>query len=409
MNKIVGPFSMIAKIASLTLAALILVSCSLSDGVASEAAELKYEIIDVSYAQPNWWDIGVGYPRIIQVQFSQMDQNGYLLASFEEGNAGLVIKPGYPIWRSRDEGISWEKLTFVSDNVFGMNAEWQPSLYELPKRLGKWEAGTILLAACSVDPSHKIRSNLKLYASTDGGVTWSEPTTIATGGGLETGVWEPELEMLDDGTLVCYYSDSTDAVNHSQKVVLKTSRDGVEWSDAIDIISSPIQTDRPGMPVVTRLGDQSYFMVYEVVGRDGNPIMYRTSTDGLNWGDPKNLGKIIESTDGKSLGSAPYCAWMPVGSANGTLIVSGTFMRSGTSETGTDYFISHDYGKTWSTIPNTIPYTREFDHLGYSSGFTFSKDGEYLYAMKNITDPNLPGKAKIVFSASKVKEIIAID
>ncbi len=358
---------------------------------------------DADYSDYTWWSPGVGYPRIICLQHSFLGQNNVLLATCEESNP--AVEPGYPILRSLDQGKTWQRLSVVHDKTPGYCALWQPTLFELPRDFGPWKAGTILLAGASVDPAHTQRSAISLYASTDGGVTWNDrPAVLAKGGGPGTGVWEPFLVLLDDGTLVCYYSDETESEAHSQKLVYQTSADGITWSDPVDITDFRRQRDRPGMPVVTRLGDGTYFMTYEMVGRPGNIVTYRTSADGLDWGDPASIGTSVESTDFKMLGSAPYCNWTPAGSDKGTLIVSGTFMAQGSSSTGTDYFLSHDYGKTWTTIPHIIPYEgTHIDHSGYSNSMVFSADGKVLYALNNPPDPNIDNiRCKIVFALAEL-------
>lgn len=349
----------------------------------------------------NWWNLGVQYPRIIVIKNSGSGANGTLLATFEELNSGLVSgKPGYPIYKSTDNGATWERVTVVRDNSTKIQSEWNPHLLELEKPLGKYKAGTILLAGCSVDAAHSSKSAIRLYASVDGGKTFSTPITVAEGGGLDNGVWEPFLMQLDDGRLVCFYSDDSDSA-HSQKIVYKVSSDGVNFGEAVDVVASKVSTERPGMAVVTRLGNGKYFMVYEVVDHksvSGNPIMYRTSDDGLNYGDASNLGTLLVSGSKKALGSAPYCVWTPVGGRNGTLIVSGTFMRSGSSTTGTDYFISRDGGSTWETVPHIIPYNAAIDHCGYSNCMAVSEDGKTLYALNNPIDANVANHAKIAFA-----------
>ncbi len=359
----------------------------------------KYQT-DIAYSGDLWWGCGIGYPRVIVLQHSQLGQNNVLLATSEEATAGLeTYQPGYPIYRSADQGKTWVQINFVQDTVAAISSEWQPTLFELPAACGEYPAGTIFLAACSIDSAHAKQSAIRLYASKDGGETFEKGVTIAIGGGLETGVWEPFLIQLDDGRLVCYYSDSTENTVHSQKIVYKVSADGRTWGEAVDVVASERQSDRPGMPVVTRLGDGTYFMTYEMVNdeiKNNNPVTYRTSKDGLDWGDPKWLGTEIVSVDGKAMGSAPYCAWTPVGGADGTLIVSGTFMRMGSSKTGTDYFLSTDKGKTWTTTPHVIPYRTSLDHGGYSNAMAFSADGKVMYAINNPQDPNVKDHAKLV-------------
>lgn len=367
---------------------------------------------DISYSDENWWDRGVQYGRILLLEHSKEGNNNILLATHCALNSGLEDHaPGYPIYRSVDNGKTWEEISFVTDTLTGTGAEWNPFLFELEKPCGNYPEGTVLLAACSIDGNHKSKSHIRLYFSIDGGFTFTQGVVVATAGGIEEGVWEPFLLQLDDGRLVCYYSDDSDP-DHSQKIVYKISSDARNWSNAVDVVATDVFEERPGMPVVTRLGDGSYFMVYEVVDKknvSGNPVCFRRSDDGLDWGDPNYIGEEIKTKwNKKALGSAPHCGWTPVGSENGTLIVSGTFMRKGNSDTGTDLFLSYDNGESWTTVPHVIPYTVE-DHVGYSNSFTFSADGKTMYAINNPQDPVNPGKSKMVFASAEVEEITAVN
>lgn len=360
---------------------------------ANEGFVLK-ECTVLASSEADWWGCGVQYGRLLVLD------DGTILATHCELNAGLEEhKPRYPIYKSTDNGASWGIVTYVTDTLTGANSEWNPFLFELKKDCGKYKKGTVILAGCSIDPEHKKESYIRLYFSTDGGSTFEQGVVVASGGGLEEGVWEPFLLQLDDGRLVCYYSDDS-GTEHSQKIVYKTSDDAETWSETTDVVASRNFDERPGMPVVTRLGDGRYFMVYEIVdkkGVSGNPVYARYSNDGLDWGNPKYIGKEVASYYGgkKALGSAPFCAWTPVGGENGTLIVSGTFMRKGESTTGTDLFISDDNGKTWVTVPHMISYTAK-ENFGYSNSFAFSQDGKYIYLINNPQNSENSEKARMV-------------
>ncbi len=388
---------------------IFILSTSVIHAFASDGLKVEFTT-DISVSGDNWWDKGVQYGRLLVLKNSPDGKNGTLLATHCELNAGLVDHaPGYPIYRSSDNGKTWDVITLVSDTLTGCNSEWNPFLFELEKPCGNYPAGTIILAACSIDPDHSKESHIRLYFSTDGGEDFSQGIVVASAGGLEEGVWEPFILQLDDGRLVCYYSDDSDE-KYSQKIVYKTSSDAENWTDAVDVVATDIFAERPGMPVVTRLGDGSYFMVYEVVdkdGIDGNPVYFRRSADGLDWGNKNDIGTELISHNGKkALGSAPYCGWAPVGGEKGTLVVSGTFMRTGESETGTDLFISNDYGESWVTIPHPIPYTQA-DHVGYSNSFAFSADGKYMYSINNPQNPENTEKSKMVFALVDFEESIS--
>lgn len=385
----------------------VVVLCS---GVLPVCAATTFEIkhsVDIAVSEDNWWDRGVQYGRLLVLQNQSDEQSGVLLATHCELNAGLTDNaPGYPIYRSSDNGKTWELITRVTDTLTGTNSEWNPALFELSKPWGDYPAGTIILAACSVDPEHKKESHIRLYFSSDCGYTFDQGIVVASAGGLEEGVWEPFLIQLDDGSLVCYYSDDSDP-ECSQKIVYKHSKDGKNWGEVVDVVASEIPKERPGMPIVTRLSDGSYFMVYEIFDKadtEGNPIYFKRSTDGLDWGEASSIGEELLSKNGKkALGSAPYCNWTPVGSENGTLIVSGTHMRKGESKTGSDYFISYDNGATWETVPHLIPYENA-DHVGYSNSFVFSKDGKTMYAINNPQRDDNPDKSKMVVTVAELQE-----
>ena len=141
---------------------------------------------------------------------------------------------------------------------------------------------------------------------------------------------------------------------------------------------------RPGMPVVTKMGNGQYMMIYEIVGLPGNPVYYKIAKDPLNWGDPSNEGTLLR--DGtKSLAATPWVTWGNVGGENGMLVATGWRMASGTSETGSDMFVSFDYGKTWTAIPNFYSYVWTNDNCtwGYSASIVFSADGKTMYYMAN--------------------------
>lgn len=373
---------------------------------AATTIEVKHTT-DIAVSEDDWWDRGVQYGRILVLNNQSDEEDNVLLATHCELNAGLTDHaPGYPIYLSSDNGKTWKIITRVTDTLTGANSEWNPTLFELSKPCGDYPAGTVILAACSIDPEHTKESHIRLYFSLDGGYTFDQGVVVATAGGLDDGVWEPYLIQLDDGSLVCFYSDDSDP-EYSQKIVYKKSKDGINWDKAVNVVASKTFEERPGMPVVTRLSDGSYFMVYEIVDKtdiEGQPVFCRYSKDGLDWGDSSYMGEAVETANGKkALGAAPYCAWTPVGSENGTLIVSGTHLRNGKSKTGSDYFISYDNGKTWKTVPHLIPYETA-DHVGYSNSFAFSKDGKTMYAINNPQNPDNTEKAKMVVAVAELQE-----
>ncbi len=75
----------------------------------------------------------------------------------------------------------------------------------------------------------------------------------------------------EDGYLYCFYSDDTGSTasgSHDQTIVYKRSKDGVTWSNAVEVIACTDSRWRAGMPVITKMGNGEYFLVFELVRTD---------------------------------------------------------------------------------------------------------------------------------------------
>lgn len=319
------------------------------------------------------------YTSIIQLNHQKNpDDNGKLLATFEWwGNA-------YPIFESADDGQTWEQIGSVTDDLnSGYYGEWMPFLYELPADIGEFEEGTVIFAATSITEAEVTGSTITLYKSDDLGRTFHAFCNVDEAGGIDWGVWEPYLIYDEEsGRLFCFYSDDSDPV-HSQKLVYKYSTDLVNWSEKYECVACDDPELRPGMVSVTKMGNGEYFMAYEMVGIDGNPIYCKRSASLDNWDDIADYGTIV-SAAGKTFGSSPYAAWSPAGGKCGTLIVTAHHMVKGKSSTGTDMFLSFDYGKTFAPVDNPLPYTwKGHEKSGYSPSLFVSSDGATLYYVNN--------------------------
>ena len=340
-----------------------------------------------------YWDKGINYTRVIELQHSGAD-NGTLVATYELYTSGLhVAKPGYNIHVSRDGGNTWELVSTVREKAAAIQSEYQPFLYELPSQVGDMPAGTLLLAGCSIDSGHGKQTALRLYRSYDVGQTWEQFGTVAIGGGLdvngkpETGVWEPFLMMLPDGRLACYYADCTDEANHSQKVVMRITEDGVNWDEAIDIIALEKQTMRPGMPVVTRMNDGRFIMAYEIVEYGnpdyGCPVHVRFSADGINWGDPTDPGTKVVTNQKAVPGSSPYLAYLSNVGENGLLLLTSGHQQPGGKPNVVYYNANLGDAKAWRSWEQPVEYAAEY---GYSHAIFADEDGRTAYFVNSIPD-----------------------
>jgi len=182
------------------------------------------------------------YPKSAQLP------SGRIVSSFENSK-GDPVGQTLPVYKSDDDGTTWQKLTDVkppaelsSDSKYAKyTSNWtNPYLYVLPQNVGSLSAGTLLLASVvsgddhyykehkAADPNWTVDGDgdrqdvaIALYSSTDDGATWDIENIIAAGGwqgsrvsnantnGQSDPVWEPYL-VARNGQLVAYYSDEND-------------------------------------------------------------------------------------------------------------------------------------------------------------------------------------------------------
>lgn len=359
---------------------------------------------------------GATYSRIICLKNSG-DLNGTLLCTYDQlknvlvdvGNGEMVSKQVYPIYRSSDNGESWQSISNVYDKEYGLLRTSQPCLYELPQQVGDMPAGTILLAGNIFDDSPYTQSRIVIYKSLDGGNTWSFLSEVDTGGpctydpsvtSTTTTVWEPFLGLSKDGKLVCYYSDERQKADGVlQAVSLKTSTDGVYWSDLSNVAAITNQKDRPGMITVTALPNGKYMATYEVVNRpslaNNNAVVYcKFSDDGVTW-DAGSLGTRIALSNGRGIGSSPYVKWIDAGGPNGMVVISakwGTDVNDNISG-GQNFYVNYNLGQgSWERLPMAVTYDANDTAGGYFSGFSQSfdvnADNSILYQATNVENFN---------------------
>ncbi|MFM9557894.1 MULTISPECIES: RICIN domain-containing protein [Streptomyces] len=306
---------------------------------------------------------GSYYPRAMRLQHNG-SANGTLLATFEQYRVDM---PVFPIYRSTDNGASWTKISEVADTQNGWGMRWQPELFELPRAMGDFPAGTILAAGDSV-PYDRGGSKIDLYASTDRGQSWTFVTNIATGGKAtdtngNTPVWEPFFLVSGD-RLIVYYSDQRDP-DHGQKIVHQVSTDIRTWGPVVDDVAMPTYSQRPGMPTVAKMPNGKYIMTYEYGGSAaGNFAVHYKISD-----DPEAFDSVtgvpLRTTDGQVPQGTPYITWLPTGGPNGTLVT--------TAHSSDDLFVNTQNGAadTWTRMPSNVG-------GGYSRGLLPLADGHSL-------------------------------
>lgn len=201
--------------------------------------------------------------------------------------------------RFHEDAPSTLDLSLSADNA----RTWAPhsALAESGRKIDNGEllvlpGGRVLLAMRSLVDGKSYRLNL--YASDDQGRSWQLLSTIdrneAPAGRQDRGLWEPMLSVLAEGALSVLYADETlaDATPaYNQVVSQRISRDGGKtWGPKASIVAEPGGGElRPGMPVMARLHDGRYLLVFEICGDDKHcPVSAKYSEDGMHW--PRGLG-----------------------------------------------------------------------------------------------------------------------
>lgn len=306
------------------------------------------------------------YPRLI------LRSNGVILASVVHN---LGPRMGATFFESTDGGVSFTEIGKIDDpiNDGGLCCG---SLFELQRPLGAMPASTLLWTASSGGDSPSQPMSLPVWKSDDGGRTWTFVSKVAVGAvpRRDGGLWEPELSQLDDGTLVCHWSDETDSA-HSQKLVEARTTDGVTWRDHRDTVAVSPRGHRPGMPNVRRPPGGPYVMSYEICGVAGDncTAWLRTSNDGWSWGDPRERGFRPTTVDGKHFRHAPTLTWSPTpGRGRFFMIGQVTHLRNGgvAPENGRILLANTEGGfQHWFAIPKPVPVPDAYDNFcpNYSS------------------------------------------
>ncbi len=364
-----------------------------------DAVVLEKKVTVHTPASPMAADVN-SYGKIIKLEHqSDPKNNGILLVTSQEALS-------YPLYRSKDDGDSWEELDEIGDLVNGAISGYQPYLYELPVDMGKYKKGTILFSACT-------RTNYKTYmillASTDLGESWEPIGNVDEGGGYAAGnngwnsegLWEPVLMYEEStGRLYCFYSDERDP-KHNQKLVYKYTTDLKSWSELGNMVAFPQADYRPGMIALTKMGDK-YALAYEICAFSPSGQIHITFADSLDSWKYQIKGNVVKDKDsGVSMGTAPAIGWTPDGGENGTLFVTAERNLSSATKTKCGLYVSFDQGKTFTIIENPIEiYASNNVRGGYSLGFFTDKDGYVYY----VGDPeNIKGGINTKMELVKIK------
>jgi hypothetical protein len=289
---------------------------------------------------------GASYARAVRLGGSQPGRPGTLLATFQQFGA-----PGFPIFRSDDDGHTWNHLSNVPDINNAAGVWLQPFLYELPRAFAGLPKGAVLCAGNSL--GNFSSTSIQLYASIDGGTTWQFLSTIAEGGppvpeNGYTPVWEPFL-LLHRDQLICYYSDQRDP-EYGQKLAHQTSRDLRNWGPVVNDAVGTDYSQRPGMTTVAQVHDSLWIMTHEAGGNSGDnfyAVHYKMARDPESFGPA--VDHVLHDQDGYLPSAAPVVAWSPSGGPMGTIVV--------TANSDQDFFINRALGDPdkWTRLSSAMP------------------------------------------------------
>jgi hypothetical protein len=315
---------------------------------------------------------GPSYARAVRFGASKPGQPRPLLATYQS----FAGEP-FPLYRSDDDGRTWAQQGSILGTDAAAGIYLQPYLYELPRAFGGLPQGALLFA-CNYwpfdfsQPFPFASTNIQLYASTDGGLTWELLSTVAQGGPPDTTngatpVWEPFL-LLHRNKLICYYSDQRDP-NFGQKLAHQTSTDLRTWGPVVDDATGTSYAERPGMTTVAQLRGNLWIMTYEF-GEPVDPdnpdqdnytyhVHYRIAKDPESFRFSGDTALVDQ--DGYAPNAAPVVSWSDSGGKNGTIVV--------TDNDDQDFFINRELGDAgeWTRLSSTMP-------AGYSR-FTIPLDG----------------------------------
>ena len=349
----------------------------------------------------------LGYPKGVTLQHQKNPEDNGKIISHLFVSDKLGPKTKSCVVESSDGGKTWKIISRPTEQnamnkAHGLEPGNMSQIYELPEAVGDYPAGTLVYANGSL--SYGLRTEIWMWYSTDCGRTWRQTAQIATMPNTDSegkGVWEP-YAIYDNGYLYCFYSDQTNPT-YDQALTFRRSKDGVNWEEPKYVCTFEGKQEGPGMIIITKMGNGEFFAAYEYYGKAGahakGQIYYKKTRDLNDWGDPTDIGTMIRS-DGYEIIGAPACLWIPAGGECGTLIVSGKKDNSGTEDHR--MMVSNDYGETWITMSNPLPYViGNNTRVGHSPALFLGTDERTVYYI-NQTAVSVTADRKLEFIAFKI-------
>lgn len=330
------------------------------------------------------------YARLVRLEHSPIGR-GRIVASLTSADARGKFTP---IMESTDEGQSFHKIGEVRDPD-GRVGMCCGTLYELPQRVGRLRAGTLLWAASyrqEAGPQRRI--GIRIWYSRDAGRSWSFLSEAARSHNHD-GIWEPEFVVDAGGTLWLHYADETEAPQHAQVMNRVASTDGVNWGTKQRTMAIAPHRVRPGMPIIRRLPDRRYYLAYEICNfrdRFCDPY-FKISADGANWGDPADPGTRVDTANGNHFQHAQTIALFPGGPNGVRLVMVGQIYTNARGvpqdKNGRVLLANDNFGSgNWYELPAPLHITGIYDNFcpNYSSTLLPVDDGKNVVQISTEFD-----------------------
>jgi hypothetical protein len=205
--------------------------------------------------------------------------DGSWLAAYEVSTVPNRIR----IKRSFDRMRTWQQVSEIIEDGRDLD---NPSLCVLPN-------GVVEIAIRSVIMGQSYW--IETYRSGDSGNSFQYQSQVDWDHHI-SGVFEPYLYLLPNGSLACFYTNDThvqDTPSYSQVLSEKISGDGGDtWGPEIFAIAQP-GAARPGEATIIPLPGDQLALFFEMCGSENCIGHVSYSTDGVNWA---GIGPVIPET-----------------------------------------------------------------------------------------------------------------
>ncbi|KAF9465233.1 glycoside hydrolase family 93 protein [Collybia nuda] len=209
--------------------------------------------------------LGAGtYPRATVLH------DGTLLAGYTAFDGATHI---LRIVHSSDGGVTWNQRGEVARGANDLD-----NIYVLQLPSGR------VLAAFRNHDNNRAYFRITVCYSDDVGANWAFLSTPAENPGTVNGLWEPFFRLSNSGVLQLYYSREN-AENDQDSLLRTSTNGGVTWSAPTTISGSGV-TARDGMVGVVNAGGNRLVAVFETTqGVNGQFVVdaITSNDDGLTW------------------------------------------------------------------------------------------------------------------------------